>query len=772
MVLENATALLRNATDGSGCHELSLSKEKDVGNGTKSGALTAAIILNVLQLLVALVALACLSYSRHSKKAFMPLRQGEGHSKTLLAYAREAAFANIDEVMSIDGQIVVRLCQLGFKYFAVGTLTFFVLGPMYSQGGGNQKDVLRISTSNLTQNDGWIFHFVTAAAYIQVAVFFFLMHEEWGHFVKIRHRNFAKIGKGECGPSAAQAQFSLMVERVPKEAQSPHALRDFFEHLFDRIHSCVLQRDTAELYKMQVLESATTSICCGLSCCKNAVQTGVQGIVKLERGVTRTARNTAQAVGSIAEGGTTGLRGVANTGANLIHDIGNNLASVARWQDDSSEEEKIDPVSTAFVTLTSLRDRVTAEQVIIFSAREADKAKGSFKDWVIRPAPEARDIVWQNVSLSATEVKYRSLGGVILCFIGFSVWAIPVSAIQAAVSYENLHHWTPTLLTFMEKHAASLCGLVFGYMPVLALMGLLYLLPYMLNAFAVRFEARKVKSDIVRIVLWRNFLFQLATLWATVFSGTISDSFYQIFDHPACIYVILGRSIPKVSVYFTSFVVARIGISLPLLLLPIQSFLELFRITKPEPQHCMFETEAVNVAIVFVLGLMYSLVAPAILPACMIYFGLATLVYRWKFMNVYTPQFSCAGGFWYELFSGVMIGLFLGLLSLVGLAVLYAGARTPEFWAIALLPLFASSFFVYCNTRLAPLSMAMPYQDAVQIDRECAATVSETFEQDYYKDPIFKPQPLLESIVEGDSESDRSSDEDMEGSSSGDDGPC
>mmetsp|Transcript_92991 Transcript_92991/g.277576 ORF Transcript_92991/g.277576 Transcript_92991/m.277576 type:complete len:773 (-) Transcript_92991:115-2433(-) len=752
------------------CQELSLSKT-DAAN-TDGSAILTAVILNSVQLLVATALLGCLSRSKRSRSVFAPLRAGETHLRALLGSVREAATADTKERMPIDGQIVVRLCQLGLKFFALGTLTACVLIPLYEQGAGRQKGVLRVTTSNLTQEDGWTFRAITVAAYLQAAAFFFLMHEEWGHFVRIRHRHFARVARGECGPSAAQAQYSLMVERVPKDARTPEAIRGFFAELFDGIHSCVLQRDTAELYKMQVYETATASVCCGLPCCRRTVHAGVQGIVRLERGVTRTARSTAQAVGAIAEGGATGLFGVAHTGVDLMHNIGQNIASVARWGAELSDEDQIEPASTAFVTLLKVSDRVTAEQVILFSADGHGGTGGSFKDWVVRPAPEARDILWQNVPLSASEVKYRSLCGVFICFLGFSVWTLPVTAIQAAVSRENLRHWTPRLLDLMERHLSYGCGLILGYLPVLALLGLLFFLPYVLHEFAVRFEGRKVKSDVVCVVMWRNFLFQLATLWATVFSGTISNSFYQIWDHPACVYVILGRSIPKVSVYFTSFVIARIGISLPLLLLPITSFLSLFHITKPEPQYCDFPTEAVNVAIVFVLGLMYSLVAPAILPACTVYFGLATLVYRWKFLNVYTPQFSCAGSFWAELFTGVMIGLFLGLLSLVGLAAIYAGTRTPEFYAIAVLPACAFLFHIYCKVRLAPLSVAMPYQDAVRIDRESAAQVCAAFAEDYYKDPILKPRGGEGEGSSSGSEDLGSSSGEGSGSSSGADATC
>merc|ERR1712050_655753 len=87
---------------------------------------------------------------------------------------------------------------------------------------------------------------------------------------------------------------------------------------------------------------------------------------------------------------------------------------------------------------------------------------------------------------------------------------------------------------------------------------------------------------------------------------------------------------------------------------------------------CAYGSEAATAALVMVIGLTYSFIAPAILPACAIYFGLAALVYRWLFTYVYTPEFDSEGAFWYDLFNSVLLGLLLGTLSLVALARNYA----------------------------------------------------------------------------------------------------
>ncbi|CAE7228749.1 TAGLN3, partial [Symbiodinium sp. CCMP2456] len=56
------------------------------------------------------------------------------------------------------------------------------------------------------------------------------------------------------------------------------------------------------------------------------------------------------------------------------------------------------------------------------------------------------------------------------------------------------------------------------------------------------------------------------------------------------------------------------------------------------------------------------------MPACTLYFALATVFYRWLFLYVYEPEFDCAGSFWYDLFDCSVFGLFCSNVTLMALA--------------------------------------------------------------------------------------------------------
>merc|ERR1712194_568549 len=112
--------------------------------------------------------------------------------------------------------------------------------------------------------------------------------------------------------------------------------------------------------------------------------------------------------------------------------------------------------------------------------------------------------------------------------------------------------------------------------------------------------------------------YQLASLYVTVISGSLWDALEQIIKHPGYLLVFLSRSLPKVAVYFLTYVLARVGSGLPLLLLrpwTLASWPRSRNDLGPSVGHCWFGCEAPTAALVLVIGLTYSFIAPAILLA-------------------------------------------------------------------------------------------------------------------------------------------------------------
>jgi len=664
-----------------------------------------ALVINGVQLCLLMAVFVILARFPAVWHVLAPhLRENE-HASLLVPVA-ETMLQDARE-LPIDGQVFIRFCNVGAVFFTLASPFGLVLMLLYENSSGNEPGIFRHTITNVDIEDSvYIWWFVVTSAYCLAGILLLLLRREWIHFIGIRREYFKRRALGLVGESAAQAQFSVMVEQVPLNMRSEEGIAQRFERLF-QIHSCLAQEDTLGLYHEQHLKSWEECCCCCPSRrLHDFFDEGIARIVELER---LWAHRFHRAVDEYRASGVQCL--------------------------NKSKRSPITATSgyvssTAFVTFRSCAERMVSERLILFHT--ASTSSVTYDDWVVHPGPEARDLVWPNVSTPLSQLKFRKRLGHVIFMFGILVWSVPVAAIQALVSVHTFERWLPGLVVLIRQ-SQRVYDLVTGYLPVLVLLAIFTVLPFVLEWMAIHIEKRKTKSEIQGSMLFRYFLLNLATLYVTVFMGTVWRSLEDFIAHPRCVSEILGDSIPKVCVYFISFVVARLGTGLPLLLLrplylyPVRNVVE-----------CDISYEATNIALVLVLGLTYAVVAPVILPVCAMYFVLADCGYRWLFRNVYTQQFDCGGAFWYQLFDGTMIGMHLSSLALLGLVSAITG---PDSWqAILLMLLFAGILYFHwdCKVRLRRLSEAMPYADAVEVDRTRGSEVVARFDEDYYVDPVIR----------------------------------
>lgn len=629
-----------------------------------------------------------------------------------------------------DGLVLVRFCELGLKFCLCGTALDTLLLPMYATGHGSADGFNRLSLSNLKHGGSFRFWGVIVAAYTLTAAFARFAIEEWHSFVACRREHYRRLASGIGGVQAAQAQRSLMVENIPAEQRSPQAIGEFFGNLFgdSAVHSCVLQTNTAAAYHIQGLyrTSRRLSFCC---CCPSRAHSdlhelGAHSPRSSMSGQPEPPRSPGLFANSPPDREDTTSSAVPVSAVGLIEFVQDPRARLRQAAQDLARDRP--PSSTAFVTLRSAAHCVTAKQVVLTHA----------PGWDVVDAPETRDLIWRNVSIPLNQLKSRNRAAVAACSVGLVFWTVPVGLIQTWSSIANVEQWLP-LVTDLREWSPVIFSFLTAWMPVLALMALQALLPRLFEASAVAFEGHKAKSRVQRIVLNRCFAYQLASLYVMNMSGSIIRALQDIFDSPKNVLNILASSLPQVAVYFFSLVMARVSISLPLLLLrpwdvPATGASARAAESRPAPVRCYLGSQAADSALVLVIGLTYSFIAPAILPACALYFGLASIVYRWLFANVYEPEFDGGGVIWYDLFNSVLLGLLLGALSLLGLAAAYASYG--QFMVLLPLPFVVGTLGWYCWYRIGFQSKHVSLGDAVQVD--AAEDPTPGFTRDFYEDPI------------------------------------
>ncbi|CAJ1455485.1 unnamed protein product [Effrenium voratum] len=694
------------------------------------GAIWFSVGMNTLTLLVAICLLSLALRSVRFRRQLAPRLPQEQADALPFPFGwmqLAASHRSLRDEIGLDALVVVRFLDLGFKFSLFGSLLCIVLLPMYSwtQREETLNKFTRFSLSNIDGHhpgDHIKFQIVVVCAYFLNAAFVHLMISEWQSFMNLRRKQFRQTVLGSHGPGAAQAIRSILVENVPRELRSAEILHRYFARLFGEgaLHSTVVQSDTRALHRIEG--------CCRCCCWKASerlsemrerirpdVARGIQLQEMSQSG--RNRRTTVVEESSLLAG--LDLPVVAREFSRKFQTYTITLASTVSKALPATElvRSSRSCSSTAFVTFNTVQMRVMAEQVLL-SHRS---------DWRLRSAPESRDIVWSNASTPWKLTYPRSIVSQCLCFVGVLFWSVPVSTIQLWSNVESLEKLFPRLF-HISLSPCKLCStFVVKYLPVVTLILLLSLLPYVFEAMTKKYERYKVKSDIHRIVLTRYFGYLLCTLYVAVVAGSVWDTLETILREPPRALQEVREAVPSVAVYFITFVLARVGITIPILLF----YPCLFQETS-----CYFATEASDAALILVLGLTYSAIAPLILPACAVYFCLASVVYRWLFLYTYEPEFDCAGSFWYDLFDCSICGLFFSNIMLLALAGGHTQLNSYSFYATAILPITTVVFKAFCERRFGRPSRFVALEDAVEADLAAQEAAQSHLDLHYYVDPV------------------------------------
>lgn len=110
----------------------------------------------------------------------------------------------------------------------------------------------------------------------------------------------------------------------------------------------------------------------------------------------------------------------------------------------------------------------------------------------------------------------------------------------------------------------------------------------------------------------------------------------------------------------------------------------------------------------FLLGLVYAVVTPLLLPFILIFFGFAYLVYRHQVINVYNQQYESGGAFWPHIHGRIIGSLLISQLLLMGLLSTKKAAKSTPL--LIALPILTIAFHRYCKNRFEPAFKKYPVE--------------------------------------------------------------
>lgn len=322
-------------------------------------------------------------------------------------------------------------------------------------------------------------------------------------------------------------------------------------------------------------------------------------------------------------------------------------------------------------------------------------------DLVVSPAPYPSDVVPGNAGLSRHLVQWRKAAVDALLAVGLLLWSVPITGIQALVSIEKVQ-----LICGIELDSSSPAyALLTQYLPVAAWLCLLTVLQGLFWEIAELYEGVRTYSEIQLRTMHRFWAFTLCTMYVTVLSGSLLDSLGNVLMQPRSVLLFVGQSMPQVSVYFLSVVISKALLTLPVSLLRPGAVWTLLRrclgwsggsegIPVEEPRDGRYI--AINygrtlpdVLLVFTICVTFAPLAPLIVLAGAMFFGLALPVYRFGALYAWRAPFQGQGHCFSFFFTQALSVLPASVLILCAALTLQGGYAQ----AFSLLPLLCGTIY-------------------------------------------------------------------------------
>ncbi|XP_078438188.1 hyperosmolality-gated Ca2+ permeable channel 1.8-like isoform X3 [Wolffia australiana] len=371
--------------------------------------------------------------------------------------------------------------------------------------------------------------------------------------------------------------------------------------------------------------------------------------------------------------------------------------------------------------------------------------------WLTSWAPEPRDIYWKNLAIPFLSLSIRRLVVSLIVFALVFFYMIPIAFVQSLANLEGLEKVAPFLRPVVELELIK--SFIQGYLPGLTLKIFLYFLPDILLCLS-KIEGHISLSSLERKTASKYYYFMLVNVFlGSIVTGTAFEQLYTfLHQSPAQIPRTIGLGIPMKATFFITFIMAdgwtAIAFEIlrlkPLVIFHLKNMFiiktERDRERAVDPGGFDLRETLPTIELYFLLGLVYGVVSPILLPFVVVFFGFAFVVYRHQISNVYNQEYESAGAFWPHIHSRIIGSLLISHLLLLGLlSVKKAAYSTPLLIILSGLTLF---FHKFCKNRFEPAFRRYPLEEAMEKDSVEKAAEPDlnlrAYLADAYLHPIFQ----------------------------------
>ncbi|KAJ7559065.1 hypothetical protein O6H91_04G068400 [Diphasiastrum complanatum] len=385
---------------------------------------------------------------------------------------------------------------------------------------------------------------------------------------------------------------------------------------------------------------------------------------------------------------------------------------VAKLEAEQSRVRIKEQEGAAFVFFN---DRITAA-----TAAQAIHAP-SGQTWRTMPAPQPKDVVWENILIPFYERLIRQAVVYLIVFLTVVFYMIPVAFISAVTTWDNLEIALPFMKTIGK--VGALHAILQAYLPQIALSVFLALLPMFLE-YLSKLEGLFSRSHLIRATAGKYFYFVIFNVFLGVTLGTtLFNSLKRLQENLSFDSVVhlLGSSLPPAASFFITYISLKLfvgyGLELSRILPLLFYHLNKKFMSKTEkelkeasnPGSFKFQQNVPNDMLVLTIALCYAVIAPMVLPFALLYFGIGWLVLRNQALKVYVPSFDSKGRLWPHIHVRILVALLVSQLTMLGY---FTIKRFVYTFLLLPLPAATLTFFYlcqnifYCPFKVTPLETA------------------------------------------------------------------
>ncbi|KAM2279288.1 hypothetical protein ACFX1S_040149 [Malus domestica] len=594
-----------------------------------------------------------------------------------------------DEILQsngLDALIIIRLFKLGIKFFVVCSLVgLAVLVPVNYNGGltarsNHTLDSFSISNISPGSNRLWV-HFSCLWFISLYGVY--LLHKEYKEISAKRIQQLLNIRH-------QPNQFTVLVREIP--FCSEHKSRGCFVNKFFSKHYPYAYHSYQILYDGKEFKELMNQA--------KSIEKKIEDLRK--RSVVKKHNKTPL------------LLNPSHEDSEKISVYEENLEElhhkIHQLQCEDMLHKKELPV--AFVTFKSRLGAALAAH----SQQHSNPLL-----WITDDAPEPRDVSWRNLAIPVRVLPLCNFGVIVAASLLTIFFAIPVTAVQGIAKFEKLKKWFPPAMAL--QLIPGLSSVITGYLPSAVLKLFIYVVPFaMLGMAKLSGCISKSREEIKACNMVFYFLVGNVFFWSLL-SGSLLDEIGESFTHPKDFPSRLARAVSAQADFFVTYILTDglSGFSLEILqpgLLCWDAIRSCTYGRGKEKTPYLYSLPYFRiiplVSLSVLIGTVYAVVAPLLLPFLIGYFLLGYAVFINQIEDIYETIYETCGQYWPYIHHYILVAIILMQITMIGLF----GLKSKPAASISTIPLLVLTlmFNVYCKMRFLPAFRLLSIQNAKEFD--------------------------------------------------------